>query len=170
MTKNKSQKMAWKNGNYKIKIIPLENIKLGEFYTFSLNMSDQYDSLEQSIMAYKYFLKKYCSDLSKFELYFEISPTGRLHMHGIIVFESNIAIVKWYHNNNIIKNIASYEIDTIDNMETWQIYCKKQQHILMDEPLLHKINNETIKSAKPVHLRDIITESFEEDETVTEIK
>jgi len=158
--------------NYKIKQLSLELIKLGEFLSFSLNLSELYDNLEQNIKAYRFFIKKYIKPYMKFELYFEFSTIGRLHMHGVVVFESNINIIKWFNNINIIKTISSYEMDTISDMQKWMIYCRKQQEIINSESMLNKVTHLDIKNEEPVHLRDIFIESLimEEEGNKNEMK
>lgn len=150
--------------NYKIKQIPLENIKIGEFMSFSLNLSDTYDSLDQTIKAYKYFLKKYIKPYLQFELYFEFSALGRLHMHGIVVFPSAQAIILWFNNITIIKSLSSYEMDTITDMQKWMTYCLKQQLIIETDNSLHRLTHLDIKNEEAVHLRDIILDSLHMEE------
>lgn len=69
-------------------------------YTLTLNLKDSdFKSMERKVFEYLRLLAnlKYC----RYELYFELSQLGRLHMHGVIWIEKG-------EKNNDLSNIAKF--------------------------------------------------------------
>lgn len=154
--------------NYKPLINVLEPYKIipGEIYSFTLNLSDQYDTIDQSQMAYKYFLKKYVIEHNiKFELYPDLSRKARYHMHGIIIFQEYEDITKFYVNviQELNKHtICGMEIDTISNTEVWYKYCLKSQNLFRGYDLKYTHLHQCIRKATAVHLKDQFSQSFDD--------
>jgi len=74
-------------------------------------------------------------------LYGEVSPTGRLHMHGYINFETYKKKLNFYIDYlHYLQDNYMYEIDTIKDMSIWQAYCAKQMLFEIQEKDLIKIS------------------------------
>lgn len=71
-------------------------------------------------------LMKYCNII----MYLEISPTGRYHFHGIIKIKNVLNF--FVHDLYRLKQIGTYEIDTIKDLEVWTKYCSKQDYLIKD--------------------------------------
>jgi len=121
------------------------------WYSITINPDDKHqffgkaDRMQQFrsyVHAGLLFLKTMHID---YHLYLELSEPKtnakwskngpRLHCHGILRFRSTLSI-----KNFLLMGIynltrwCNYDIDTIDSMETWHLYCTKQQHIIKEEP------------------------------------
>ncbi len=84
-----------------------------------------------------------------YRLYLELSepmnsfkcPNGpRVHVHGTITFHSKKAVKYFlllgYYQ---ITRIGILDIDTIEDKDLWDKYCKKQQHIIDMDPITNLI-------------------------------
>lgn len=64
----------------------------------------------------------------------------RIHFHGVIRFKTNDKILKWLLS--ILPQLSTFgivNIDTIDDMNHWEKYCKKYDHITNTPPLKNKM-------------------------------
>lgn len=118
-------------------------------YAITINPTDKYqyygkhDRLEKFKTFINEQLVHYPQYGIHYKLWIELSEPKnktvngpRLHLHGIITFHSKKS-VKHFLLNEIYKitRYAVYDIDTIENMETWITYCTKQQHIIDEPPI-----------------------------------
>jgi hypothetical protein len=62
-----------------------------------------------------------------FELYFEVSPTGRQHYHGYITILDKPGF--YTRDIHILNTIGSYLGKRITDPEIWHEYCTKQQSV-----------------------------------------
>lgn len=124
----------------------MEDVKKGVKYSFTLNPGDirNFKNKGDTSLMYvrnpniirqrvKYaveMLEEYHSHLiaCTYELYPELSPTGRLHFHGTI--EINDVFNFFYHDLVLFQNGSVYEIDTIKDPDVWTTYCTKQKGIM----------------------------------------
>lgn len=58
----------------------------------------------------------------------EISPTGRLHYHGVLTVIDTVMFL--WHDVQIIREHAQCEIDTIADTKVWEEYITKQKHLM----------------------------------------
>jgi len=66
----------------------------------------------------------------EFDLYGDVSRTGRIHYHGKIRFKTIDAIKKFYLKYIYkLSDKFQIEMDTIDDEEVWDEYCTKSHHI-----------------------------------------
>lgn len=113
-------------------VIPdFEDLKPNTKYAFTFNPSDKYQSFKSlnrlidfykqldNIFVYKNFSSK--------ELYIELSPKGRLHLHGLIEVESVINFYL-YEVPSLIRK-GTLHINKIESHEKWHEYCSKQQYL-----------------------------------------
>lgn len=113
-------------------IMSIEDIELEEPYTFTVNPSDKYqfwDTEDRVVSATGYMNTFFLKQIGKFsfiELQMEISPKGRIHYHGQIMFYS-YSQVKSFYLETIPFLLKSYEIEIglIDDISDWKIYCEK---------------------------------------------
>lgn len=64
----------------------------------------------------------------------------RMHFHGCIMFKSDEAILDWLLMVcPKLSAIAYVDIDTIDDLNIWEKYCKKYDHITNIQPLQNKL-------------------------------
>lgn len=75
-------------------------------------------------------------DYKKFTCSNEKSKFPRLHLHGTITFHSKASIkyLLLYFLPQI-STWSKYKINTINDINIWDKYCKKQQHIVNEEPI-----------------------------------
>ena len=126
-------------------------------YALTYNPCDQYQYFGQSnrLVQFKDFINEtfvgYPSKGIHYELYIELSEprnktrTGpRLHIHGTLKFHSKKA-VRWFLLIGFYQLLQNgiLDLDTINNQQIWDQYCKKQQHIINVPPITNKI--ETLK-------------------------
>lgn len=131
----------------KFKSLKLEDIDMGVVYAITLNPSDRrmentlkdmvndiqvqktiQNNMLEEIKCFKRYIKH-----AKLELYPELSRNGRLHFHGYIIIYNPVLFV-FRDMKYIEKNIANYEIDTIDpkTADTYNIYVKKQLKLMTE--------------------------------------
>lgn len=121
------------------------------WYSITINPSDKYQYFGKSDRMQQFrnhvhtgllFLKAMHID---YHLYTELSEPKdntkwskngpRLHCHGIIRFRSTLSI-----KNFLLMGIYNltrwciYDIDTIKDINIWEQYCLKQQHIIKEKP------------------------------------
>ncbi len=113
----------------------MEYVKPNIDYTLSVNLKLQVGKpITYAIHAYKIWLATHIKRYVKtFSFYWELSPNGKLHIHGWISFSDDKSIVQWYHN--LYSTSASMELDTIDDLKDWVLYCTKQNRF-------HRVLNE----------------------------
>lgn len=115
--------------------------KIKEKYSITINPCNKYQFYGQS-QRFDKFRNYVFSQLAFmdniFEAFIEISePHGfktqgydgpRLHLHGTILFEKTAQLGNFLtkHYPSMLK-WACVDIDTIDDMDTWQSYCTKQR-------------------------------------------
>jgi len=89
--------------------------------------------LECAVRPY-YQIGRLLRQVSDFELQFELSKSGRLHVHGTIRFSD---ICEYYmHLFQVLKDVCNIDIDTIDDLKIWKSYCRKDQKTI--EPMFQK--------------------------------
>lgn len=117
-----------------------------QFYTFTLAPHDKYQFFGKDkrfsmfINHYNEFFLKYPTYKIDICLNIELSEKkdiqygssgSRLHLHGIIKFNSNKAIKKFLlHLTHELSLQGRTEIDTIKDKFYWYDYCQKQQEII----------------------------------------
>lgn len=85
----------------------------------------------------------------------EISKAGRLHLHGVIKFYTNVSIAEFYML--LLGYPYAVEIDSIEDSELWETYRYKSQHIM--KPLCQKYNKQ-YEIEISVKLTNTIVNSF----------
>lgn len=113
----------------KHKALKLEEVKPGVNYAFTINPIDK-------LQMFKSFTRisdinkeshKYLAMLKHYVLYPELSPKGRFHYHGWIWFDNDLEINEFYLSYlPSVQSMASYEMDTIEDLKVWTDYCTKQ--------------------------------------------
>lgn len=133
--------------------------KKNTWYAITINPQDQhqYFGKEQRFNAFKNFWNTqfltfpsmkidyhFNIELSEPQKLMHNSGGPRLHMHGIIRFNTNHSIFKFLLN--VLGELNKYgiiDIDTISDMKYWLAYITKQEHIFKcSKPIL--TNNDTI--------------------------
>lgn len=122
------------------------------WYTITINPSDdyQYFGKPDRMTKFKNFMYEQFLSWPQFGIHYyfnyELSePTTnalksqgipRLHLHGIIKFNSNKSIKHFLLNELYkISKYSIYEIDTIKDPQLWCNYCQKQQTVINETPL-----------------------------------
>lgn len=139
MRKNLSKIPTKFKANYSLKnkIFNLEHATIETRYAFSFNplVVDVNQSLHDTYRQIIYVLSK-APPHYKWFIQFELSPLGRLHVHG----EINITDIGKFYAYTIpyLCRRGATEIDTKDDTSFWANYCDKQGSIMKGllEPLL----------------------------------
>lgn len=112
----------------------LELMKTNTPYAITLNSREAFPFLNPWQEHYFHLIDKHlCKHGYQFNLYPELSPTGRLHYHGTIIFTTYAQILKLYTSDLAFVTKCSdlnVKIKPIENDESWSIYMMKQQPIL----------------------------------------
>jgi len=135
----------------KEEIIGIEKLTLCEWHTFNLNPDDsrQYwdnNSVLNRIDSMESYVEKYLiPELKKYamvEMYMEVSPKGRLHFHGVIMFTTNTYLRLFYldYIHNILTKFTM-TMGKITDKQIWYDYITKQQNILKGKILPYKTND-----------------------------
>lgn len=100
------------------------------WYSITINPSDDYQLWDDEYRLtawYSYFVKNLVNLLNKvsrFELYPEMSDSGRLHLHGSIIFHDvfkyKLEIVR------PLQRMSNIDIDDVKFGGDWDMYIRKQ--------------------------------------------
>lgn len=121
-------------------ILGIEKVSLLKWHTLNLNPDDsrQYwdtNSVLSRIDSMGSYVEKYIiPELKKYamvELYMEVSPKGRLHFHGVIMFTSNTHLRQFYLEYiHTMLSKFTMTLGVINDKDVWYNYITKQQNIL----------------------------------------
>lgn len=125
-------------------------------YSCTINPSDADQYFESRDTRVYTFLRNIYKTLVKLNLYcnytfyLEISKGGRLHLHGIL---EPTDLIEFYLNvPPILAHYSQYELDTIDDLDTWNNYITKDQEVtnwddyLSDTVFDYPIQNEGVSA------------------------
>lgn len=158
MTKHKAIDYSQYN-NRRWKLLELEKYEINKTYSMTLNLKSSCDSLQEDYDNYKYYLSLFKPNI-EFLFHFELSPIGKMHIHGYITFLSYEHIVRFIHKVGLLKERFSIEISIIQNIKEYDSYISKQQIYLstiFKTPLANKdISNKLLA----VKIRDQIEDSM----------
>lgn len=113
-------------------VVPeMESMLPRKEYAFTMNPTDQYQHFRAQDR-----IKEFYTDVRrllqlvyniKYVLYIELSPKGRLHLHGTIEFKDEDTIYNFYLKHlRYLMNQATLVIKPITDYDNWKIYCDKQ--------------------------------------------
>lgn len=132
----KTQNSHYDNSPHKC--LSLELAKEDELYAITINPCDTFQYWKASTHdriknAHSALIHQYNDWLGvKFvKLYLESSPTGRLHWHGIISINDLLSF--YLVTLRSLQHWCTYEIDTINDIAKWKIYCTKQEFVFNDK-------------------------------------
>lgn len=145
----------------------------GNTYAVTLNPQDKYQYFGNPDRLQKLHNKLYELFLNRpkgmdYKFFFEISEPKllkcekggpRIHIHGWITFNTDKSVYKFLLTFLYkLQHIGILDIDTIDNMDTWQSYCTKQQRYINVKPLsnvceLEKEKYEQLKNDTTLKLK-----------------
>ncbi len=125
-------KSKFKNG-YKSKHVTIapEEVNRNMYYSLSLNPNNQFDDHHNSkygnrvnliVETWGTILTKFNPNSFSYHLRLE-SKNGRLHFHGVIRIKDPLTFDVLVLP--IWKELCTYEIDTINDMDKWITYCTK---------------------------------------------
>lgn len=123
--------MSQKQNYESNKLQSIEDVIINTKYSFTVSPCDDYqyfnedDREDKFRKMFKMYFKKWKS--INVYLYPELSPRGRLHFHGTLLFKTEKSIKTFYlfYISDILRK-AQIEIDTIGDEEKWRLYCVKQ--------------------------------------------
>jgi len=106
------------------KIVSPEHFTPGEWYTCTISpIYYPYDYKDMQVFTAKY-MSEFDSILhTEIKLYPEYSSKSRWHLHGII--RSIYKHAFYLHDVPQLLQLGIIEIDTIDDMDVWMLYCTK---------------------------------------------
>lgn len=118
-----------------IDLVPPEKLELNTYYTLNINPYETLYSQSVTLKEKIAMLIKYVQELLYYtdvgyQLYPELSKVGKLHVHGLIKFYTPESVMEVYNNIYNTMGKIAIEIDTIDNIETYLTYCKKQSKFM----------------------------------------
>lgn len=121
----KAEEYVELSGRYAITINPedtrdTERDTIKDFTDFREHINENVELHKSTIFKHL----KFC----EIELYPEVSPTGRLHWHGVLTVLNTVGFL--WHDLQYIRESAQSEIDTIEDFQTWLDYIHKQEHLL----------------------------------------
>jgi len=140
-------------------LLPYESIELNIKYTFTVSPSDahQYFNIEDRDEKFRKFWISHFSKWKDINVYLhpEVSPKGRLHLHGTILFKTNKSIKQYYLYYIVdLLNKSQTEVDTIQDESVWATYCGKQSklfHWVIDNTKCEKLASMTNKEIECVY-------------------
>lgn len=122
-----------------------EDIKLNDKYSFSINPKEciynKKESLKDKILVLRDLISNFKLPGISLKMVMEMSSIGKLHAHGMVIFEDNIGIAMFYNELFNIRNITGYELDTISGPETWNNYCIKGTSYMMSYSKAEKVKH-----------------------------
>lgn len=86
---------------------------------------------------------------AQYQLYQEVSRTGRLHWHGYLLFTEYEQITSFYvHDVHRLEMRSKIEVDTIKDLNKWEEYIQKQRRIMsgyLDNKIVEEQNKKQEK-------------------------
>lgn len=141
-----SSKATRDSSAYKVKYgnesVPPEQVKLGEKYTFTLNISES-DLIGLFPDQYDKYLKKLkilINDGLLIKGAFEYSKFGKLHFHGELIFKTPLAVALFYMK--LAKLKCHYSLDTTEKDYDLGKYAHKGEWYM--KPLCDKYSKQYI--------------------------
>lgn len=146
----------------KHQLIAPEEVNPSCTYTFTVSPREQYTHSKD--LTLEKHLKQILTIINKlgtnkdyyFQLYPELSSTGRLHYHGTIKISNPF---NFYLNVQKVIDDCTMEIDTIEDPDIWKQYQLKQQHLWKDikypYPLKWKHSNIIKETSDTILVKDI---------------
>lgn len=125
---NKTNKTS--PSKFRWSMLPPENIQFGKSYSFTLNLKDECETIKDEYNHYLYIISLLLKPYCEFQLHFELSCIGKLHLHGTVIFHDYENIFKFYYKFGKLKHRFSCEMDTIEDVLVWDKYCTKQSQII----------------------------------------
>lgn len=109
-----------------------DKLQLATAYTFTISPCDTVyrnkEQLKDKIMILRQLLYDNFNLFGvKYRLFPELSKTGRLHAHGTIKFNDYVGIALLYNTLYNVRDIVTYELDTINDPALWSEYIIKNK-------------------------------------------
>lgn len=113
-------------------MIAPEEMQTGIMYAFTINPSDNHQFYGEEERVDK-FHKRWqdilgsnlvLNGIADLDLTLEVSKMGRLHYHGVITVLDKISFYVDFIPK--IKNMCTFELDTMSDSDKWKKYCIKQ--------------------------------------------
>lgn len=136
--------------NSRFKSIKAELIKTDTEYAFTINPEKQFETY--GFNYYQEFMKYMIGKLGKLnnckmKLFPEVSPIGRLHLHGTIII---LNVLSFYLTDiHLLQEIGAFEIDTISDVKIWETYITKQQLLFKEHFQIKTLELPTCIITKP---------------------
>lgn len=158
-------KLTYESSTPRNEVMPYEEYVIGRRYAFTINPELQCVEVSDSTDRYKavrqQILKILNHDSFDYELYLELSPTGRVHGHGYIVFHNPFVFVMTHLHQICMR--ATVCIKYIDDEAKWQQYILKQvasyPDVIMPLTIVRRPSNKLINQIVP---DKVIKECFAE--------
>lgn len=120
------------------KCLKPEETSVGIKYSFTYNLSDDWlpfpdDTLNHAKMVQWFDSVKGILEGLKgcgVTMYPEFSQRGRLHFHALLVITSKHKF--FLHDVNYLMGHGNFEMDTINDPQIWDLYCRKNQEDMYD--------------------------------------
>lgn len=127
----------------KINVPSIECINPDTFYAFTITPSQQFQFKDEGVRIPKFvnhmkeiFHKIFVMNNIKYKVYLEISTKSQnYHYHGLVKFMNYNNILNFYDQLPQYNDDYQIEIDSIEHMYMWYVYCHKQKHII--KPICH---------------------------------
>lgn len=107
----------------KQKTLPLEDLEPNTYYSFSINPEMWKDTIIEQERENKRLLKVFRQN-GEYVLFPELSPQGKLHYHGLVMFDGYVNIMNVYLGLRRLK--CALEIDVVNDSDKWIEYITKQ--------------------------------------------
>lgn len=138
MTKTTAKKLDFTN----------KKMLSAETYSFTVNPNDANQNWTNRLNRFTTVIKKTIRNLdfilsAEYELYPEISKTGRIHYHGYITILDPMEFL--LYDIRQLDKWSKYEIDTLTDNDVWPRYIKKDketvQRYCKSKQLPYKLTN-----------------------------
>ena len=114
-------------------ILKIEDVKEGIYYAMTISPCDdhQYWREDDRVSKFQTYMRNYMVKKllpNDFIFYIEVSPQGRLHLHGRLKFKNKKSIMEFYVSTiRFLVLHNQIELDTIKDEDTWNNYITKQK-------------------------------------------
>lgn len=115
--------------NDRPQVLKLEDYVPCKGYAFTVNPAEQYfGDLDRMKKVLNLMMAKMRSPYFEYDLYIEVSPSGRIHGHGWIWIHKPLEFVLFDVPH--MHRFMNIKIDEINDPQIWEDYCTKQCHIV----------------------------------------
>lgn len=104
-----------------------EEIVPEQTYALTFSPPDDRRGFDTAYKGLQRILREFAHHQIDIVMYPEYSKLGRLHMHGMITFNTPIGVMQFYDKLAKVRDLCTFKLDHINDGLKWLTYIRKQE-------------------------------------------